>query len=90
MMAPGFFVWLHRWVGLAMAGFLIVVGLTGSLFAFNTELERVFAPQLFAGVRPGVVRLGLGALAERAETLVPQGRVVLIAHTAPDQTKVIF
>ena len=41
-------VWLHRWVGLAMAGFLVVVGLTGSLLAFDHELERVFAPQLFA------------------------------------------
>ena len=41
-------VWLHRWVGLLIAAFLVLVGLTGSLLAFNTELERAFAPRLFA------------------------------------------
>lgn len=53
-----FFVWVHRWAGLLMAVFLlavfllavflIVVGLTGSLLAFNAELERLISPQLYA------------------------------------------
>ena len=60
------------------------------MLAFNMELERVFAPQLFVGAKPGSARFGLGVLAEGAEARVWQGRVVLIAHTAPDQTKVIF
>jgi len=90
MKARGFFVWLHRWVGLLMAGFLIVVGLTGSLLAFNMELERVFAPQLFAGARPGAQPLGLGALAESAGSLVPQGRVMYLSRSAEDQIKVYF
>ncbi|HTO78332.1 MAG TPA: PepSY-associated TM helix domain-containing protein [Methylocystis sp.] len=90
MKARGFFVWLHRWVGLLMAGFLIIVGLTGSLLAFNMELERVFAPQLFAGPRPGAQALGLGALAESAEGLVPQGRVIYLTRSAEDQIKVYF
>ncbi len=33
MLTPAFWVWLHRWVGLAMAGFPIIVGLTGSQLA---------------------------------------------------------
>ena len=37
------FVFIHRWAGLAMTVFLILVGLTGSLLAFNNELEHVFA-----------------------------------------------
>ena len=90
MSARGFFVFLHRWIGLALAGFLILVGVTGSLLAFNTELERVFAPRLFAKPRPGAERLSLATLAEHAETLMPQGRVIYIAHTAADQTKVYF
>jgi uncharacterized iron-regulated membrane protein len=85
-----FFVWLHRWSGLVMAAFLIVVGLTGSLLAFNVELERVFAPQLFAAPRPGVARLDLATLAERAEAMVPRGRVVGITFTEPDQASVYF
>ena len=52
-----YFIWQHRWTGLLMASFLFVVGLTGSLLAFNSELERLISPQLFATPRPGVARL---------------------------------
>jgi uncharacterized iron-regulated membrane protein len=80
-----FFVWLHRWSGLLMAAFLIIVGLTGSLLAFNTELERVCAPQLFAKPRPGAPRLDLATLAIRAERLVTNGRIFSVTNTEPDQ-----
>jgi len=82
-------VWLHRWVGLLMAGFLIVVGLTGSLLAFNTELERVFAPQLFAKIRGGQT-LDLATLAGRAQQLVPDARLQAVTLTEPDQLSVWF
>ncbi|MDO8844056.1 PepSY domain-containing protein [Methylicorpusculum sp.] len=42
-----FWVLLHRYAGLAMAGFLIIVGLTGSLLAFFTELERIINPHWY-------------------------------------------
>ncbi|WP_371420868.1 PepSY-associated TM helix domain-containing protein [Tardiphaga sp.] len=38
---------MHRWTGLALAGFLTIVGLTGAILAWNDELERVFAPSMF-------------------------------------------
>ena len=79
------FVWLHRWVGLLLAGFLIVVGLTGSLITFNSELERLVSPQLFAPSRPGFTHLDLGTLAARAESLAPEARVEGVSFTAPDQ-----
>lgn len=70
------FVWLHRWVGLLLAGFLIIEGLTGSLLAFNTELTRVFNPQIFASPpNPDAPLLDLATLAECAEAMVPQARV---------------
>ncbi len=62
------FMLLHRYVGLALALFL---GLTGSLLAFNTELDRLINPQLFAQVNPDAPRLSLAELCERAEALVP-------------------
>ncbi|MGO9634542.1 MAG: PepSY-associated TM helix domain-containing protein [Steroidobacteraceae bacterium] len=74
-MVRSFFVWLHRWIGLLMAGFLILEGLTGSVLAFRSEIERFVTPQLFAVPRPGIAPLGLGMLAERAEALAPQARV---------------
>jgi len=39
-----FWVLLHRYVGLAMTAFLIVVGLTGSLLAFLPELDGAINP----------------------------------------------
>ena len=89
-MARRFFVWLHRWVGLAMAGFLVVVGLTGSLLAFNIELERFFAPQLFAKSRPGQEPLDLVTLIERAQLQLPQMRVTGAAYAEPDQASIGF
>lgn len=53
-----------------MAGFLIVVGVTGSLLAFLPELDHLIAPGLFPGPHPGV-ELDPAALARRAEALAP-------------------
>ena len=50
------FVFLHRWVGLAMALFLVIEGPTGSLLAFRGDLTRLFDPAL----------AGRAALARRA------------------------
>lgn len=89
-MMRAYWVWLHRWAGLAMAMFLVVVGLTGSLLAFNAELERVFAPQLFAEPRPSEGILDLATLAMRAEAVAPQGRVTGVTLTEPNQGTVSF
>ncbi len=90
LVARPIWVWLHRWVGLTMAGFLVVVGLTGSLLAFDHELERVFAPQLFAVSRAGVAPLDLATLAERAQLQVPHGKVNAVTFIQPDQVLVAF
>ena len=68
-------VFMHRWAGLGMTLFLILVGLTGALLAFRTDLERLLNPQLFAKARPGQNPLNLATLADRAEALAPQARV---------------
>jgi uncharacterized iron-regulated membrane protein len=69
-----FWVWLHRWVGLAMAGFLVVVGLTGSLLAFYPELQRLANPHWFVDRAPSTW-LGAGELAARLEANDPRLRV---------------
>ena len=84
------FVVLHRYTGLGMALFLFIVGLTGSLLAFNTELERVFAPRLFAKPQLGVPRLDFATLAACAQAIVPEGRVTGVSFTEPDQAHVTF
>jgi uncharacterized iron-regulated membrane protein len=87
-MRRGLWVFIHRWAGLLMAGFLILVGVTGSLLAFNSELERLIRPQLYATPGPGAVPLDAAALAGRAETLVPKGQVYSISFAEPDQVLV--
>jgi uncharacterized iron-regulated membrane protein len=73
-MTRAFFVWLHRWVGLTMAVFLIIVGLTGSLLAFLPELQHWLAPHMHPGAHPGV-ELDAATLLRRAEALVPDALV---------------
>jgi len=86
----GFSVWLHRGVGLAMTLFLVLVGLTGSLLAFNAELERYFAPHLFAAPRKDAPPLDLATLATRAQALVPQARVEGVLWTDEGQVSVYY
>ena len=76
-------VWLHRWTGLLLASFLVVVGLTGTVLAFKVELERLINPQLFATPKPGQNALDLATLAERAEAQEPHARVAFFQYLIP-------
>ena len=38
--------WIHRYTGLAIAGFLIIAAITGSLLAFHDELDDIFNQRL--------------------------------------------
>ncbi|WP_349572753.1 PepSY-associated TM helix domain-containing protein [Azotobacter salinestris] len=68
---------IHRYVGLTMAGFLLVAGLTGSLLAWNEELEAVLSPALFRVAPPGPEARPLDPLVLRArvQELHPQAFV---------------
>lgn len=66
---------MHRWTGLAMAGFLILVGLTGSVLAFRAKLDRLINPELYVDAQPRQKPLDLATLAERAEQLAPEAQV---------------
>jgi len=37
----------HRWVGLVIASFLVLTGVTGSVLAFQSEIEAALSPELF-------------------------------------------
>ncbi|MEQ1948573.1 MAG: PepSY-associated TM helix domain-containing protein [Bryobacteraceae bacterium] len=79
----------HRYVGLAMAAFLTLVALTGSLLAFREEIERLVAPQLYAKPRPGVAPLDLPTLMARAQEQLPHARVDGVTLMHPDQAVVL-
>ncbi len=65
---------LHRWAGLSIAGFLIVAGLTGSLIAFQTELDSWLNPDLFHVEGTGA-RIAAGDLVARVEATDARIRV---------------
>jgi len=62
---------VHRYVGIALAALLAFEGLTGSLLALRSPLERAFAPELHAKAPDGAARLPLAELAGRAAELWP-------------------
>ena len=72
---------LHRWFGLALAAFLIVAGLTGSVIAFQRELDAALNPHLFTRVSEGPV-LGFDELARRVQAQLPGATVGAIQPPA--------
>ena len=61
-----FWVCLHRWAGLTIAGFLILTGLPGSILAFYPELERQINPQFYVE-QTNSNKLDIVTLAERVQ-----------------------
>ena len=69
------FVWAHRYVGLIMTIFLVIVGFTGSVLAFNHELDHWLNPELFRVALRDAPMLDPFTLRERAEQLEPHAQV---------------
>jgi uncharacterized iron-regulated membrane protein len=67
-----FWVRVHRYAGLYMAFFLLVAGLTGSIMAFEIQIQDWLNPPL--KVVPEGFRLDELTLRDRAQALVPQGQ----------------
>lgn len=77
------FVFFHRYIGLIITPFLLVVGLTGCLLAFQPELNQLLTPRLFPAESAGRP-LNLTTLAERAEQLLPAAQINLIDVGMPE------
>lgn len=70
------FVMLHRWAGLTIALFVAVAGLTGSLLAFNFELEGLTAPGVVSVAPPAPDARRLDPLVLRERALAASGGVI--------------
>lgn len=77
---------LHRWLGLAVAVFLFVAGLTGALISWDHELDAALNPDLYrarsAAAGQGAVVVDGLALARRVEAARPQLQVTYLPLTA--------
>jgi uncharacterized iron-regulated membrane protein len=68
---------LHRYAGLAMALFLTIAGLTGSVIAFEDELDAWLNPELFRTASEGIA-LTPSELIAHVERLDPRVRVTYV------------
>ncbi|NOU21853.1 MAG: PepSY domain-containing protein [Methyloglobulus sp.] len=68
-----FWVLVHRYAGLYMAFFLLVAGLTGSIMAFEIQIQDWLNPPVKA--IPKGIRLDELTLRDRAQALAPKGLV---------------
>jgi uncharacterized iron-regulated membrane protein len=66
---------MHRYVGVLLAPFLILVGSTGSLLAFYQELDRALNPALLAVPLSEAPLLDPFILREWIEQQEPQARM---------------
>ena len=63
--------WLHRWTGLAITAFIIVMAVTGTILAFHTELDRMLNPALMSVPVRDAPLLDAVDLRERAAAMEP-------------------
>ena len=92
----GALVVMHRWLGLGVAGFLLVAGLTGAIISWDHEIDEWLNPALFEARTAGESRapLELAAAAERADprvqvtflplTVAPGHALLLGVEARPD------
>lgn len=78
---------LHRYAGLALAVFMVVVARTGSVLAFSTSLKRVIAPAPFAPKRAGTP-LELPTLIECAGRL--ESRMQVFSVSVRDGDRALY
>lgn len=73
------FVRLHRYIGLSIAIFLIVSGLSGSVIAFDHELDSWLNPDLFKVAEQSTPLLSLDQLAAHVREGYPESVISTIA-----------
>ncbi len=77
-----FLTFLHRWVGLIIAAFLIVSGVTGAVISWDHELDDVLNPHLMEARTPGAALPSLD-LARDIEARDPRA-IVTFVPLAPE------
>ena len=77
---------LHRYVGLVMAGFLIIAGLTGALLVWYYELDALINPQWLKVEPPAAHSEPLSpfALRDQVDAAYPDANVHWMMLAPPD------
>ncbi|SFU45008.1 Uncharacterized iron-regulated membrane protein [Nitrosomonas eutropha] len=78
VLSRSFWVRLHRYIGLVIAAFLVMLGLTGSVIAFEHELDAWLNPELFRVSEQTAPVLSLDAIARHAQQFDPDAEIITI------------
>ena len=82
---------VHRYVGLLLALFLVIAGITGSLLAWNEELEAAISPQLFrVTAPPTAVRIDPLLLHAQVQARYPDALAARLPLEFSDGRSVLF
>ena len=85
-----FWVWIHRYVGLATALFLTIAALTGSALVFMPEIDAWLNPGLFR-VQPTGRALPVSQIVSRFEQSHPQLQVTALSvPSEPEESVFVF
>ena len=82
--------WIHRYTGLAMAAFLIITGVTGTLLAFHSELDDMFNHELSHIKAQQTPPLSIAALHDKVVTAYPKQRFSSMPTSIAPDRAVIF
>lgn len=74
---------VHLWVGIIAALFLFALGISGSIIAFENEIDRALNPKL-TWIDPGQTRLTLAQTIRSLKTAYPGFEVEVIAPSQRD------
>jgi uncharacterized iron-regulated membrane protein len=74
---------IHLWAGLAAAVFLFALGVSGSLVAFENEIDRALNPKL-TWIQPGTARLSLAQMTTKLEHAYPGYKVAGVEFAQRD------
>src|SRR5437868_14577006 len=75
---------LHLYLSLTAGAFVIILGISGSIMAFESELDRVFHPAL-SYVKPQPKALSLAEITAAVTRASPDGRIrAYLLSTSPD------
>ena len=86
-----YFIWQHRWAGLLMTGFLFVAGLTGTILAFDREIDEWLIPEMTHVPVQDKPQLDPFALRDRALAILPHAFFnVVPMNTAPGDVVFFF
>lgn len=83
---------LHSWLGLAAGLGLLVIGFSGSVLVFRTELEALAHPQLTHVAPAPAGRLAFDALLAAAQRQLPRYEIVgwVVQHENPARADVLW